>query len=315
MGDITVGQIGLGNMGGNLAHHLVEEGFEVLGYDVEEDAMGELEDHGGYPVSSNADLAAESDVVLSALSYPEIIEAAYLGPDGVIEGAHDDLVCIEQSTVPPEPIRELHGTLGEAGVDLLDAPFLGGPMHCRNGTVVLPVGGERSVYENERVQSVLSAASRKSHYMGASGAGKSTKLVNNCISLGTTVLGLEALALGAAQGLDVGDLHEALKYGAASSVMFRVVLPSALNREFEPSFPVSYVQKDLRYALRAAEAVDFPMQVTSSILNLYTAAAAMGHKDENAPAVVKVFEQWLDEPLEAEGGIDRDDEDPILSRS
>ena len=314
MATITVGQIGLGEMGGNVASHLIDEGFDVVGFDVDEEALNEFEEYGGRVADSNADLAAESDIVLSALSYPEIIEAAYLGPDGVIEGAHEDLICIEQSTVPPASTKKLAEELEVANVDFLGAPFLGGAANCRDGTVVLPVGGKQAVYEDERVQEVLNTMSRHTHYMGEIGAGKATKLVNNCISLGNTVLALEALSLGVAHDLDVNDMYEALKYGAASSVMFRVVMPSALNRDFEPSFPVKYTQKDLRFALRAAEEVDFPMQIASQNLQLYTAAAAQGWGDEDAPAVVKVFEQYLDGVVAADEPIEPEVDDPILSK-
>jgi len=314
MSSITVGQIGLGRMGGGIAYRLVDEGFDVVGFDVQDEALADFEEHGGRTAESNAELAAEVDILLSALSYPEVIEAAYLGTDGVVEGAHEDLICIEQSTVPPEPTRELAEKLREQSVDLLDAPFFGGPDNARNGTVLLPVGGSRETYEDPAVQEVFDAIARNTRYMGESGAGKTTKLVNNCISLGNTVLALEALSLGVGQGLDVQDLFETLKFGAGSSVAFRVLMPSALNRDFEPGFPVEYTQKDLRYAVRAAEQVDFPMHVTTSILQLYTAAAASGQKHENAPAVIKVFEQYLDEMLEVEDEIEvNPGEDPILS--
>lgn len=148
--------------------------------------------------------------------------------------------------------------------------------------------------------------------MGEAGTGKATKLVNNCISLGNSLLALEALSLGIAQGVEVGKLHEALRFGAGSSVALRVFLPSTLNREFDPIFPIRYTQKDFRYALRAAEAVDFPMQVVSSILNLYTAAAAKGYKDEATSTAVKVFEEWLGEPLEAAEPVPVPDDDPIF---
>ena len=300
-------------MGGNVAKRLVDEGFDVVGFDLDEELLTELETHGGRTVDSNAELAAESDVVLSALSYPEVIEAAYLGDDGVVAGAQDDLICVEQSTVPPEPARQLSADLAEQGIDFLDAPFLGGVTSARDGTLVLPVGGERAVYEDERVQAVFEAISRQSYHMGEAGNGKSTKLVNNCISLGNSVLAYEALALGKGLGLEVGQLHEALRAGAGSSVALRVFLPSALNGEFPPIFPVSYTQKDLRYALRAAEGIDYPMHVVSQILNLYTAAAAKGHKDEAASTVLKVFEEWVGEPIVADERVETPENDPIYT--
>ncbi len=314
MPDVTVGQIGLGNMGGNLAQRLLDEGFDVVGFDVDPEAVAEFEASGGRSMDSNRELAEQADVVLSALSFPEVIREAYLGDDGVVDGADEELVCIEQSTVPPEPIRELGDELREAGVTFLDAPFLGSPASARDGTLILPVGGPREAYDREDVQQVLTAASRETHYMGELGSGKATKLVNNCISLGNSVLAYEALSMGKALGLDVGKLHEALRHGAGSSVALRVFLPSALNQEFPPVFPVRYTQKDIGYALDAAEDVDFPMFVATTILQIYTAAAAKGYKDESASTVVKVFEEWIGERLEAESTVEPPEEDPIFDR-
>ena len=314
MADVTVGQIGLGSMGGSVAKCLIDAGFDVVGFDVSEEARDSLSEYGGEVASSNMEVAAEVDILLTALNYPEIVEEVYLGDDGVLEGAHEGLVCIEQSTVPPEPIRQLADTLDANGVELLDAPFLsGGPQFARNGTMVLPVGGDRTLYNDEQIQSVLGAMSRETHYMGPAGTGKTTKLVSNVMALGHVVLSLEALSLGIAQGLDSQDLFETLKYGAGSSVMFRIAMPSALNRDFSPSFPVKSSQKDLRFALRAAEDTDFPMQVTSSILQLYTAAAASGYADEGSSAVVKVFEEWIGDTLEADEEIEVDVDDPVFT--
>lgn len=312
MPDITVGQIGLGNMGGQLAQLLIDEGFEVLGFDIDDDAIESFEEYGGEAVGSNKELAERSNIVLSALSYPAVIREALLGEDGVAAGAHEDLVCIEQSTVPPEPTREIAADMEAAGVTFLDAPFLGSPHSAREGTLILPVGGDRDVYDRTDVQAVLDAASSESYYMGDVGAGKATKLVNNCISLGNSVLAYEALAMGQALGLEVGQLHEALSHGAGSSVALRVFIPAALNQEFPPVFPVSYTQKDIGYALDAAQDVDFPMFVASTILQLYTGAAAKGHADEAASTVVKVFEDWLGEQLEAEEPVEVPDHDPIF---
>lgn len=312
MSSVTVGQIGLGNMGGELTRHLLDEGFDVVGFDIDDDALASFEEYGGRTVESNRELAAECDVILSALSYPEIIREAYFGEDGIVDGAHEDLVCIEQSTVPPEPTTELAADLRAAGIDFLDAPFLGSPYSARDGTLILPVGGERAVFERDDVQTVLNAASREVHYMGDVGTGKATKLVNNCLSLGNSVLAYESLSMGTALGLDVGDLHRALRHGAGSSVALRVFLPSALNQEFPPVFPVRYTQKDIGYALDAAEEVDFPMFVATTILQLYTAAAAKGHKDDAASTVVKVFEDWVGERLEAESEVEAPEQDPIF---
>lgn len=311
MSDVTVGQIGLGNMGGNVAKRLLDEGFDVVGFDISEEAMADFEDHGGRVAGSNAEVAAEVDVLLTALTYPEIVEEVYLGADGVVEGADEDLICIEQSTVPPDSTRELAAELEPHGIDLLGAPFQGNAHNCRNGTLTLPVGGDREVFDDERVQAVLDAQGREINYMGEIGAGKATKLVSQCMTMGNTAVALESLALGAAQGLDPGRLHEAMKWGGGTSLALRLFVPSAMTRDFDPTFTVELTLKDLRFALRAAEDADFPLSIGSTILQQFTAAAAMGHDQEAPTSVVKVFEEYLDGTLESQD-VEVPESDPIF---
>ncbi len=312
MSSITVGQVGLGTMGKNVALRLLDEGFDVIGFDIDQEPLEEIVEHGGRAADSNDELGAQADIVLSALNYPEIVEAAYFGPEGVFEGVDGEVICIEQSTIPPGAIRELAPRFDEAGASLLDVPFLsGGPSFARSGSMVLPVGGPRGLYEDDRVQAVLDALSREKHYVGELGTGKTTKLVSNMMALGNLALGLEALSYGVAQGMDSRTLWETLAYGAGSSVMFRVVLPAALNRDFEPGFPVKSSQKDLRFARRSAESVDFPVPITNAIHEMYTMGAGMGHADENSPAMAKVYEAFLEETLGVDEPVEIDYDDPI----
>lgn len=313
MPEPTIGQVGLGQMGGNLARHLIDNDYDVIGFDISEEAQASLREYGGRVADSNADLASRADIVLTALQNPAIIEEAFFADDGIVHGDFEELVCIEQSTVPPEAVSELAPEVDDWAITLCDCPFLGGPFHTRNGELVSPFGGPEEIYEDPVIQELLETISKSHHYVGAVGNGKATKLVNNTISLGNTALAMEAMTLGLGYGLDPDQLYEMLEFGGATSLMFRVHMPSVLDRDFEPEFPLSYTQKDLRYALRAAEDLDYPMHITSTILQQYTAAAAKGYAEEDTRAIVKLFEEYVGEELE--GDIERDGEDPLFSEA
>lgn len=309
----TVGQVGLGQMGGSLAKHLIDSDFDVIGFDISEEACADLADYGGEIADSNADLATSADIVLVALKNPDIIDAAFFSDDGIIHGSFDELVVIEQSTVPPAAVKALQERLESTDIDLCDCPFLGGPIHCRSGTLVSPFGGERSTYDDPAVQSVLEAISKTYDYVGDVGNGKATKLVNNTISLGNTALAMEAMALGVGHGLDPKQLFELLQFGGATSLMFRIHTPNVLQRNFEPQFPLGYTQKDLRYALRSAEELDYPMNITSAILQQYNAAASRGYAEEDTPAIVKYFEEFVDGEVATDEEIDTPEQDPLFT--
>ncbi len=309
----TIGQVGLGQMGGNLARHLIDNDFDVVGFDVSEEACVSFREYGGEVASSNADVASRADIVLTALQNPAIIEEAFFASDGIVHGDFEELVCIEQSTVPPEAVTGLAEEVASHGITLCDCPFLGGSFHTRNGELVSPFGGPETVYTDGDTQEFLETISKTHAYVGEVGNGKATKLVNNAISLGNTALAMEAMTLGLGYGLDPEQLYELLEFGGATSLMFRVHMPSVLARDFEPEFPLAYTQKDLRYALRAAEDLEYPMHITSTILQQYTAAAAKGYAEEDTRAIAKLFEEYVGEPLE--GDIERDGPDPLLAET
>lgn len=301
---MTIGQIGLGNMGMNLAKHLLDKDYDVVGFDVSDEAVNEFAEYGGRAANSNADVAEQSDIILTALPNSSIVRDVYLGPGGIVEGGSEGLVCLEQSTIPPGPAQDIAEEIREEGIEMLDVPFGGRPKDCRDGSLISTVGGDRNIYDDELIQDLLETISTEAHYMGSFGAGKTTKIVNNMMALGNTALAMEAMAVGVAHDVDPANLYEALKNHGGTSKQFRGNLPRVLNRNFESRFPVSYAQKDLGYALQMGEEVDFPMSITSNIYHEYTTAAATGRADEDSSAIVKLYEDYIDDQVKSDVNVE-----------
>ncbi len=306
MTDTAVGVIGLGKMGGTLAERLVGDGLTVYGYDLDDAAVDAAADGGVVPAGSIEELVAQSEIVLSSLPDPEAVRAVYLGDDGVIEAAGSGLIALETSTIDPETTRAVDEAAAQAGVSVLDAPVSGGIRRAEEGTLTVMVGGDRSVFEDDRVEAVLDAVGQDIVYGGEIGSGHTLKLLNNMISGATAAAALEGAVLAAEVGVDWEAFLDVVGTSSGSSYGFRKQVPRALNRDFEATFTLDMGLKDTRLASEMADSVDFPTPMADAMERIRTAGVKKGYGDEGSQAVVKVFEEFADHRVEHPEGIDED---------
>lgn len=296
MSTTAVGVVGLGKMGGNMAKQLVDEGFEVHGHDVQPAAREAFSEYGGTVAKDARDVAHQSDVTITSLPNSDIVEAAYTGKDGLVDESVET-IFLEMSTIAPPTTEVLAEAIDETPADLLDAPITGGPENSRDGTLTGLVGGEESVFESDDAQAVLHALCAEVHYAGSSGAGHAMKLLNNTMSMGNLLLAMETVALGARYGIDGERLWEVLGNASATSVAFESRMPRVLERDFEAGFTVDFARKDIGLAVEMADAEDYPMLVGNMVHRMYTQASDEGLGEEDVGAVVKLFEQELEDQV------------------
>jgi 3-hydroxyisobutyrate dehydrogenase-like beta-hydroxyacid dehydrogenase len=292
MSTTTVGVVGLGKMGGNMAKCLIDEGLGVYGHDVDPAAREAVSEYGGTVTDSARDVASESDVTITSLPNSDIVEAVYTGADGLV-GDDVETVFVEMSTIAPPTTEILADAIADTPADLLDAPITGGPENSRDGTLTGLVGGERAVFDAEAPQDVLTTLCAEVHYAGSSGAGHAMKLLNNTMSMGNLLLAMETVALGSRYGIDGERLWEVLGNASATSVAFESRMPRVLERDFEAGFTVDFARKDVGLAVEMADAEDYPMIMGNLVHRMYTQASDDGFGQEDVGAVVKLFEQTL----------------------
>jgi 3-hydroxyisobutyrate dehydrogenase-like beta-hydroxyacid dehydrogenase len=277
-----------------MAKHLLDEGFVVYGYDIQPGAREAFEDYGGIAAESGREAARQSDVTITSLPNSEIVEATYTGESGL---AHESVetIFLEMSTIAPPTTEVVADAVAETPADILDAPITGGPENSRDGTLTGLVGGDESVFESESAQDVLQALCAELHYAGSSGAGHAMKLLNNTMSMGNLLLAMETVALGSRYGIDGDRLWDILGNASATSVAFESRMPRVLERDFEAGFSVDFARKDVGLAVDMADDEDFPMVMGSLVHRLYTRASDEGFGEEDVGAVVKMFEQELED--------------------
>jgi len=189
----TIGFVGLGVMGKAMAANLVKAGYPVIVHNRSREAVDELACAGAEPASSPREAAERSDVVITMLPDSPDVEAVVLGQDGVAEGAGEGMLLVEMSTIAPAISRRLHETLGQRGVDAIDAPVSGGQAGAQSGELSIMVGGsDQSVKRAWPILEVLGGAVT---HIGPPGAGQVAKAANQIVVALTIQAVSEALTL------------------------------------------------------------------------------------------------------------------------
>lgn len=283
----TIGFIGLGVMGQSLVHHLLQAGYNMVVYTrTPQKAQRVLQ----LPVkwaNSPAEVAQQSDVVLTMVGYPEDVRAVYLGDNGLFQTARAGQLLIDLTTSTPALAQELYELGQQRGVWICDAPVSGGDIGARKGTLTVMVGCDASIYE--QVETVLSVFASRVRRQGPAGAGQHTKMANQIMIAGT-MLGLtELLVYAQSAGLTLSDVLDTLNAGSAANFSMATYGPRILANDYSPGFFAKHFLKDLSIALFEAERMGLDLPATRLAKQLYEQLVAAGHGDEGTQALIKLW--------------------------
>jgi len=285
----VVGFIGLGIMGRPMASNVRRAGFPLMVFNRTRSRAEGLLAEGAQWADSPAAVARGAQVVVIMVTDSADVEEVVLGPQGVAEGVRAGSVVIDMSTVSPRVERAIASRLATLGVAYLDAPVSGGSWGAARGTLAIMVGGEEAALR--RVYPVLEAMGTSIAYMGPSGAGQVTKLVNQ-ILVAVTLGGVsEALLFAARSGADLSRTIDAVKEGAAGSWQLANLGPRIVAGDFAPGFMIRLQLKDLRLIQEMADELAVPLPMTALVTQVYRAAAADGMADCGTQAIIRVLEK------------------------
>lgn len=278
-GSGVVGVVGLGAMGAACARHLVSRGAEVIGHDVNAEALARLEADGGRAAASLADLAARCRAIVIFVVNAEQVEQVVAGLEPTLA---DDAVLIQCATVPAAFIAELGERLARRGRLLLDAPVSGGVAGAGTGGLTIMASGPPEAMA--RARPVLDQmASRVFDFGPRHGAGSMVKTINQLFAgVHLAVLG-EGLALGKAAGLDAGRLLEVYGSSAAGSWMMNDRGPRALEADLPSRSAVDIFVKDLGLVEAAARDHGMTLTVAEAARQRFLSASdrGMGRADDS----------------------------------
>ncbi|MCP4612829.1 MAG: NAD(P)-dependent oxidoreductase [Planctomycetes bacterium] len=284
-----IGFIGTGIMGKPMAGNLQEAGYSLTVHSRTKAKADELLDRGARWVGSPADVAKESDVVITCVTDTPDVKEVLLGQNGVIEMASKGLICVDMSTISPAATKEMGQALEAKGVTLIDAPISGGEIGAIEGKLSIMTGGPKEAVE--KVRPIMDVMGRTVVYCGALGSGQMTKLANQVMVVHTIMSLAEGLAFAEKAGLDLKTTLKVTSGGAAASHSLKALGPKVINNDFKPAFMVDLQQKDLRLVLEYAEQLKLPLPGVALIHQLFTSLQARGRGRDGTQAMVDVIRQ------------------------
>lgn len=286
---LKVGYIGLGLMGKSIARNILKTGFPVIIHNRSRAAVDELVAEGAVAASSPGEVASQVDVIFTNLPDTPDVEKVVLGDNGILEGAHDGLIYIDNSTIKPASARMIAEELFKRNVFALDAPVSGGDIGARNATLTIMVGGDASALE--KAMPVLKAMGKTITHVGDSGAGQVAKAANQIMVAAQMVAMGELLVFSKKAGVDPRKVVGAIKSGAAQCWTLDVKPPRLFDGNRSPGFKAHMQLKDLKIILDTANEYDIPVSSTVENTKLFQEMIDSGMGELDNSAVVGVIEK------------------------
>lgn len=286
---IKVGYIGLGLMGKSIARNILKAGFPVVVHNRSRAAVDELVSEGAVAAFSPKEVAEQVDIIFTNLPDSPDVEKVVLGENGIIEGAREGLIVIDNSTIKPASARMIAEKLKEKNIFSLDAPVSGGDIGARNATLTIMVGGEAEALEKS--MPVLRAMGKTITHVGDAGAGQVAKAANQIMVAAQMVAMGELLVFSKKAGVDPRKVVDAIKAGAAQCWALDIKTPRLFDGNREPGFK-SYMQlKDMNIVLETAKEYAVPVSATEENTKLYQQMIDMGMGELDNSAVLGVIEK------------------------
>jgi len=284
----TLGFVGLGHMGGNMAVRFLGAGYTVYGETRHRREVEDLEHEGLLWRDTPRQIAEAADVVLTSVPNDGALEDVASGPNGILAGLGEGKVWVDVSTVSPQVSRDLAERVRERGAAMLDAPVSGSVPQVQTGTLTIMVGGDENAYA--RVEPILRELGTPNH-IGENGQGLVLKLAIN-ISLAVQMLAFaEGLLLADRAGIDRKRAVEVMTESPIGSPMLKARADLVLDLPDEAWFDVGLLQKDVVLALDTARQLGVPLLSAAAADEVLTLARAAGYEHRDIAALFEVLAQ------------------------
>jgi len=288
--------IGLGHMGSPMALNLIKAGHQLSVFDLVAESAARVGDAGADVAQSAADAVKGCGTVISMLPASRHVESLYLGDDGLLQHIDADALIIECSTIAPQSAIKVSQAAREKGLRMLDAPVSGGTGGAAAGTLTFIVGGEAA--DLEQARPLLEQMGKNVFHAGDAGAGQVAKICNNML-LGILMAGTaEALALGAANGLDPHVLSDIIAKSSGRNWATELynpwpgVMPHApASNGYAGGFGVDLMLKDLGLAAESAMAVKAATPLGELARSLYAMHSNGGNGQLDFSSILKLYAQ------------------------
>jgi len=284
----SVGFVGLGHMGGNMAARFLASGYTVYGVQRSREHAQELIEQGLQWRDSPREVTEAANVVFTSVPDDGVLGEVASGPDGILAGLAKGKTWVDVSTVSPQLSRELAGRARAQNAAMLDAPVSGSVPQVQAGTLTIMVGGDETAYRE--IEPLLRELGTP-NYVGDNGQGLALKLAIN-ISLAVQMLAFaEGLLLAERSGVDRQRALEIMEASPIGSPMLRARASIILDPPEEAWFDLRFMHKDIELALDTARKLGIPLPTAERADEVLERAEALGYERRDLAVLFQALEQ------------------------
>ena len=279
---------GIGNMGWPMAANLVKAGFDVTVCDVVPGrAASFASETGAKAAATPAEAAAGADCVVMIVPTSKQVGEAV---EAMLPSLKPGMLVIDMTSGQPGRTREIAAMLEGHGVPMIDCPVSGGVPRAKSGQLAIMVGGPAA--EIDRAEPVLKAMGTSVYRCGDIGAGQAMKALNNLVSAGGYLIGIEALLIGQRFGLDPTTMVDVLNASSGMNNSTQKKFKEyVLSRRFDAGFGLDLMVKDLSIALEVGRETTTPAPFSALCREMWLAASTSLGPGVDHTALAKMLEQ------------------------
>ncbi len=283
----TIGFIGLGLMGGNMVECLQKNGFEPIVMDLDKEAVAKTVARGATEATSAKELAAASDIIMLCLTTSAVVEKLVYADDGLLAGIKDGAVLVDFGTSIPASTRKIGADLAAKGAGMVDAPLGRTPAHAKDGLLNIMASGDQATFD--KVKPTLDVLGENVFYLGALGAGHTTKLINNFMGMTTVCAMSQAFAVAERAGVDRQQLFDIMSTGPSNSPFMQFCKNYAVDGVSDLGFSIANANKDLGYFVQMADDMGTKTAIAEATSANLQAAFDDGMGAGNVPEIFDYF--------------------------
>ena len=286
---VSVGFIGLGNVGGKLAGSLLRNGIDLTVRDLDRDAAQPFLDGGAAWGESPKALAEACDVMITCLPSPAASAAVMEADDGILAGLRPDSIWAEMSTTDEAEVKRLGAQVAAKGAAAVDCPVSGGCHRAATGNIAIFAGCDRPVFE--RMLPVLTVLGRRVLHTGQLGSASKLKVMTNYLATANLLTLCEALVTCKATGLDLNTTYEAIRISSGNSFVHETESQVILNGSRDINFTMDLVIKDISLFQEVADRAGVPLEISPLMIDIFKDGAARYGDREWSPNIIRRLEE------------------------
>lgn len=285
-----VAVIGLGSMGMGIAKSLIRNNVSTYGFDINLAACDELKAYGAKQVGQNATEYADQleAVLLVVVNGKQVEHILFNGETPLAAALRPNTVVVLHSTLAAEQAKKIEQKLEQYQLKMLDAPISGGAIKANDGKLTIMASGHPDLFV--ALKSIFAATSERLYQVGDEiGMGSTVKTIHQLLAGVHIAVAAESMALAAKAGINLDLMYDVVTHAAGNSWMFEDRMQHVLKGDYSPKSSVNIFVKDLGLVMETAKALNFPLPLASTALQMFTAASNEGLGNEDDSAVIKTF--------------------------